>query len=94
MVAVVDSDPDAGRCEDQKERAEASPQVLKEEEAREDQGSAHGPRQGLVLQGGVASEPHPESEDCRDDSAISDESGSGSLAFEALEDTARRIGQG
>ena len=88
MVAVVDSDPDAGRCEDQKERAEASPQVLKEEEAREDQGCAHGPRHGLVFKSGVSPEPHPESEDSRDDSAIGDEPGSGSLAFEALEDAA------
>jgi hypothetical protein len=27
MIAVMDSDPDAGRCKDQEESAKASPQV-------------------------------------------------------------------
>jgi len=63
-VAKVNSDADAGGCKDQEESAEASPQVFIEEEAGEDQGGAHGPRQGLVFQSGISPEPYPESKGC------------------------------
>jgi hypothetical protein len=85
-VAVENNDADSCRCENQAKSAETFPQVWIDDEAGEDQGGAHGPREGFVLKGCISPEPHPESKGCRDDAGVSNESGSGRLSFQGLED--------